>query len=169
MPPTPVHPAMMAIDELRKDCRSERLRRSGPGGQHRNKVETAAVVTHLPSGVRAEANERRSQAQNAAVAMQRLRLRLAIELRTTPGATPSELWRRRSAGGSLRVNPQHAEYPALLAEALDRLAANGWDDRQAAEELGVSRTALVRLLKGEPAAIEQLNACRAARGLRPLR
>src|SRR5262245_3474953 len=55
-----LHPAQLPIDELLPACSFQRTRRSGPGGQHRNKVETAVIVEHKPTGVRAEANERRS-------------------------------------------------------------------------------------------------------------
>ena len=58
------HPAALSPEELLHQCRARRTRRSGPGGQHRNKVETAGVLTHAPTGVQAEANERRSQAEN---------------------------------------------------------------------------------------------------------
>ena len=56
-----VHPASLDVQRLLVDCESRRERRGGPGGQHRNKVETAVVLRHLPTGIVAEANERRSQ------------------------------------------------------------------------------------------------------------
>ena len=37
------HPATWPEGRLLKHCSSRRQRRSGPGGQHRNKVETAVV------------------------------------------------------------------------------------------------------------------------------
>ena len=67
------HPAAVPAVDLLKDCAVERTRRSGPGGQHRNKVETAIVLTHRPTGIQAEASERRSQPENLAVATFRLR------------------------------------------------------------------------------------------------
>ena len=55
-----------------EDLIIERLRRSGPGGQHRNKKSTGIRIVHLPTGITVMATERRSQAQNFEVAMERL-------------------------------------------------------------------------------------------------
>ncbi|TWT90094.1 Peptide chain release factor 2 [Pseudobythopirellula maris] len=164
-----MHPAKLPIDELLKQCDARRLRRSGPGGQHRNKVETAVVLTHTPTGVVAEANERRSQHANHEVAVGRLRVNLALETRDEAPADPSPLWTGRTRGGKISVNPGHADFPALLAEALDTLAATEWDDAAAAERLGVSRTQLLKLLKLEPRAFALLNTHRNAAGLPPLK
>lgn len=181
------HPAALAPEALLQQCEVTRTRRSGPGGQHRNKVETAVVLRHLPSGLRAEANERRSQAENLAAAVFRLRVNLALDLRTPPPADedaaeamlpnvaaateppPSLLWRSRSRGGRLNVSPLHADFPALLAEALDDVERRQGDVRAAAARLGVTPSQLVRFLQCEPRALHRVNEVRKQRGLRPLR
>ncbi len=168
------HPAALPVDVLRKACETRRTRRSGPGGQHRNKVETAVIVTHSPSGVSAEANERRQQAENLAMALFRLRVNLALDVRTLTGSEelppcPSELWRSRCPRGRIAVNPAHDDFPALLAEALDVLDAYDHDPKPAAEFLGSSSSQLVKFLKLEPRAFALVNQRRAAAGLHGLK
>ncbi len=61
---------------LERDCDLEFFIASGPGGQHRNKVETGVRLTHLPSGISVTATERRSQHANREVAYERMATRL---------------------------------------------------------------------------------------------
>lgn len=166
-----LHPAALGDDELLAQCDWHTTRRSGPGGQHRNKVETAVVLTHRPTGIRAEANERRSQTQNRAMAIFRLRLELAVQIRMAveQAKEPGELWRSRAVNRKLSVSAEHADFPTLLAEALDYTAAFEFDLSAAAARLAVSTTQLARFLQQSPQAWLWVNAERQARHLRPLR
>ena len=165
------HPAGLPSELLLAVCEMERLRRSGPGGQHRNKVETGVRLRHRPTGVRAEAFERRSQGENRRVALARLRVCLALEIRFALPADycPSPLWQSRCRGGRIGVSPSHDDFPAILAEALDVIAASDDDVQRAAGVLGCSTSQLIKLLKKEPRAIGLVNQCRARRGLGPLK
>lgn len=164
-----LHPACLPVKKLLADCDVRHERRSGPGGQHRNKVSTAVVLTHRPTGIRAEANERRSQAENHREAMRRLRVRLAVEVRTPVSHTaPSELWQSRVSGRRLSINPAHDDFPALLAEVLNVLAAKEYDIAPSASWLGVSSSQLTKFLQEEAAAWAAVSEARRQRGLRPL-
>lgn len=163
-----MHPAALSDEDLLAGCDETRTRRSGPGGQHRNKVETAVVVRHRTTGLTAEASERRSQAENRQVAVARLRLRLALEHREPPAAEPSPLWRSRVRGGRLEIATDHRDYPAMLAEACDQLEQDGWEPAVTAPRLGVTTSQLVRLFRREPAAWTVFMRRRASLGLRPL-
>lgn len=166
-----LHPAALPVDQLLKECEITRTRRSGPGGQHRNKVETAVVIRHVPTGVSAEASERRSQVENQHVALFRLRLKLAIEVRCNPpgDVVPSELWRSRCRDGRIAVNSEHADFPAILAEALDMVSSHQFDLSAAAAVLGCTTSQLTKLLQQEPRAMAQVNKSRAQHGLKKLR
>jgi hypothetical protein len=163
------HPAACTVEQLWAECELRRLRRSGPGGQHRNKVETAINLHHRPTGVRAEASERRSQAQNRAVALFRLRVNLALEVRRPCGAdyAPSPLWQSRC--GTLKVSASHDDFPALLAEALDVLAAFDAEPKPSAAVLGCTPSQLIRLLQIDPHALTLVNRWRSEGKRHPLR
>ena len=63
-------------DILKRQVIIETYRSRGPGGQRKNKTETAVRLRHLPSGITVIATEHRSQVQNRNLAFQRLRKRL---------------------------------------------------------------------------------------------
>src|SRR5919108_5653837 len=63
-------------EALERDCDLEFFIASGPGGQHRNKVETGVRLTHRPSGISVTAVERRSQHANLEAAFERMAQRL---------------------------------------------------------------------------------------------
>lgn len=172
----PLHPACLPVEELLSECEVRRQRRSGPGGQHRNKVETAVILTHLPTGISAEANERRSQSENHAEAVFRLRLRLALQVRPLESSAdhsalpePSNLWRSRCVNGRIKVAADHADFPALLAEVLDLLSLCNYDPKPAAEHLDCTVSQLIKFLKTELKAFALMNAHRQSQGLFPLK
>jgi hypothetical protein len=173
-----MHPSQLPLDKLQSQCRWGFSRASGPGGQHRNKVETAATIEHLPSGIRASATEERSQQRNRQVALQRLRLALAVEYRepqnheacdTRPKeqsaeVRPSETWRQYCRSGKLRISLENEHFPALLAEVFQTLGDLDYHLPKTAEHLGTSATQLVRFLASYPPALERLNENLIARG-----
>ena len=63
--------------KLLAQCEVQAHRAGGPGGQHRNKAETAVRLVHLPTGVAAEGKDQRSRGQNLSAALERLREKLA--------------------------------------------------------------------------------------------
>jgi hypothetical protein len=164
------HPAALAPEELLKACETMRSKGSGPGGQHRNKVETAITLTHKPSGVMGAASERRSQVENAKAALFRLRVNLALEVRGDYSLThgPSDLLRSRVVKGRLLLNPEHVDFPAILAEVLDLLWLKHWDVATAASLLELTSTQVVKLLRQEPRALAICNEQRQHRGLHSL-
>jgi len=166
-----MHPASLPDDRLLAACDVRRTKGGGPGGRHRNSTESRVVVRHAATGVEASAGERRNQHENLDVALRRLRLALATEVRLVVErpAPPSALWTSRVRGGRIVCAAGHRDFPTLLAEALDVVGAELWDARAAAEHLGVTSTQLVRFVAMHPAALVEWNRRRTERGMGALR
>lgn len=65
----------LSIDD--KDLVVTCFKASGPGGQKKNKTESAVRIKHLPTGIIVTATESRSQFENRERALLRLQERLA--------------------------------------------------------------------------------------------
>jgi len=78
---TPVTRFPTDRESLERDCDVEFFVAGGPGGQHRNKVETGVRLTHRPSGLVVTATERRSQSANREAAFERMAEKLEARQR----------------------------------------------------------------------------------------
>ena len=138
---------------LLKECHQERYRASGPGGQRRNKVETAIRLHHRLSGLVAQAEESRSPEENRTRAIRRLRERMAVELRAPfdLGAPPPvpELAAHLGPDSALSINPRNRAYPIVVATVLDALEAGEGSYAKAARALGLSTSQVLRFLRSD--------------------
>jgi protein subunit release factor B len=98
-------PNQIDTDNLKKQVIVETYRSRGPGGQRKNKTETAVRLRHLPSGITVTATEQRSQFQNLKIAFERLGERLRRlhqkKRRRIPTAVPLRSIEKRIEGKKL--------------------------------------------------------------------
>lgn len=75
-----------------KDVLVQTFRASGPGGQHRNKVETAVRLIHNASGIIVTATDSKSQMQNRKKAWQKIETQLKIRNEQLLKSNNTEQW-----------------------------------------------------------------------------
>ncbi len=89
-------------EALEQACEMEFFVAGGPGGQHRNKVETAVRLTHRPTGLIVTATERRSQSANRDAAYERMAEKLlalqVVQKPRCPTRTPKAVKEKRLDG-----------------------------------------------------------------------
>ena len=64
------------LSNLEKETKVVYYKSSGPGGQRKNKRETAVKLYHVPTGIKVIATESRSQSENKNLAFRRLKKKL---------------------------------------------------------------------------------------------
>jgi len=150
----------LSDEDLLTECRVDRTRGSGRGGQKRNVTDSAVRLTHLPTGLQAMSDATRSQARNRQSALRRLRRVIALDCRLPP---PAE-WPYPVLPGK-----RDARYVRWLACILDLLEAFGYRVSDAAESIGISTGRFVRMLAGDAGLWQRVNKERRERDLPPLR
>ena len=167
-----MNPLRLSDAALLAQCELDRFRGSGPGGQKRNKTESAVRLRHRPSGLSVVASESRSQHENRGRALRRLRQRIAAQLRQPVDLAgyqvPAEL-RALCPGATPRLGPRDVAYPLAVQQLLDLFAALRSSVADTGTRLGLSTGATSRMLLAEPWVARAANALRVACGRRPLR
>ena len=153
-------------------CDVDRFRASGPGGQKRNKTDSAVRLRHRASGVEAQAVESRSQHENRARALRRLRMTIALRLRAPvdlDGGVVAAPLDEAIRDGRIAMGRRDARYPATVAALFDVLESAGWRLSDVARHLEVSTAAIGRFLARDDTVFRAANERRQALKLTPLR
>ena len=171
-------------------CTEHTYRASGPGGQKRNKTDSA-VRLHLPlthggrsasrceapsaeprpcvkglpqAGITVTATESRSQHENRARALRRMRQAIALEIRD-----PVDLAAYRPSqcmgacirtGTGLRLGRRDGRYNHVVRELLDLIAGCRVRLSDAAALLGITTANLTTFLRKDPKLLDRVNRMR---------
>jgi hypothetical protein len=164
--------------QLLAQCDVDTYRASGPGGQKRNKTSSAVRIRHAPSGLIVIAEESRSQHENRARALRRLRQALYLKIRDTLTeadltaeslATLQDYQRARDGTGRLDLGVKDARFWPAAGVVLDVLHALDGRVSDTARLLGISTGNLISFLQTSPKVWEQANFLRAQFDQKPLR
>lgn len=165
--------AWLTLDDaaLLRQCRVDTYRASGPGGQKRNKTSSAVRLRHEPSGLIAIAEESRSQHENKARALRRLRTMIALEIRADP--SEDELIRCvqpwRTSANTIEISARNPAWPLVAALCLDILHIHAGRTAPSAAAVGITTAQFTRFLTSDVKLLASANRIRAANSLKPLR
>ena len=167
---------LLASDEqLIAQSEVDRYRASGPGGQHRNKTESAVRLRHKASGASAIGEDSRSQHENKLHAVRRLRAAIALDVRepvVLETYMPSPRLAAMVAAGTAPLGAKTkltGEYWAGMAELLDLLVAGNLEIAATAQRLKITTGAMSKLILHDEAVARVVNDLRRAAQMRPLR
>ncbi|MFA6568392.1 MAG: peptide chain release factor-like protein [Victivallales bacterium] len=148
----------MSDGELSALCRMQAFKSSGPGGQKVNKTSSAVRLIHNPSGIEVTSSESRSQHENRHHALKKMRMKIALEIRSD----------EKKDIDNFEIGVSNPKYPLFSALLLDSLDDYGFRIRDCAQFLRLSTGQFVRLLEKDPEIWRKVNSERKTRGLKPL-
>ena len=112
--------ASLTAEELARECEVQVFRASGPGGQGVNTTDSAVRMRHVPSGIVVTARESRSQFQNRASCLRKLKTELERRARPPKQRKPTK--------------PSKAAKARRLANKRHRAQVKAYRRRPGAEE-----------------------------------
>lgn len=164
--------------QLLAQCDVDTYRASGPGGQKRNKTSSAVRLRHGPTGLIVIAEESRSQHDNKAKALTRLRHALFLDLRDDLPpesrmpevvATHPDYSNARDRTGKLKLSAKNPRFWPAAGVVLDVLYAVEARVADAAALLAISTGNLIDFLQTDPKVWQEANRLRTAFGQKALR
>ena len=165
-----MRPDLLDDAALLSECQVDTFRGPGPGGQKRNKTDSAVRLRHGPTGIIVVAGESRSQHENRARALKRLRKALALRVRQpAPDSLSPAVAACIGRDSRLRVGQRDARYLPAAAAVLDVLAAERGSVSEAAARIGITTGNLSSFLTDDEDLLAEANRLRAEFDLKPLR
>ena len=171
----------LALDDaaLLRQCDLHAYKSSGPGGQHRNKVSSAIRLRHHPTGIAVHGDDSRSQHENKAAALRRLRMNIACRVRrpvdTTQHVLPPIVRECifRTRGGTdtprrMQIGRKDRRFWQVVAFLLDVLDCCQGRLADAAAYLCITTSNMVSLLQEDRHLLAAAQAIRKTHGQRPL-
>ncbi|MSR32735.1 MAG: peptide chain release factor-like protein [Gemmataceae bacterium] len=168
--------ATLPDNSLLDQCEVDTYRASGPGGQKRNKTSSAVRLRHLPSGLMVIAEESRSQHENKARALRRLRKAFYLKIRkgvvvhgeAGEMARHPELAPALDADNRPHGSPKNETFWPAVGIILDMLEHYQGRVSDVALSLGTTTGAVVSFLKQDDKVWESVNHIRVRLGQHPL-
>lgn len=148
----------MSDEELSAFCKLQAFKSSGPGGQKVNKTSSAVRLTHNPTGIEVTSSESRSQHENRHHALKKMRMKIALEIRSDG----------KKGIDKFEISVSNPRYPLFAALLLDSLNDYGFRIRDCAQFLHMSTGQLIRLLEKDPEIWRKVNSERKTIGLKAL-
>ena len=111
--------ARLSDEDLARQCEAEAFHASGPGGQGVNTTDSAVRMRHVPTGIVVTSREQRSQLQNRATCLRKIRQQLELRARrpkVRKATKPSKAARQRRLDAKKRRSDVKASRRRLTAE-----------------------------------------------------
>ena len=147
-------------------CREDTMRAGGPGGQHVNRTVSAVRLVHLATGTTVQCQDHRERLRNHIDAVRAMRIALALVVR---GVCQVEWLDPYRSGRQIRAGGQANDYHLLVGCALDALTRCEGRLAEAAGDLRISTSQLVKLLTADKSVHTAVNAMRQMHGQGPLK
>lgn len=169
-------------EEILAQCDIHIYKASGPGGQHRNKVSSAVRLKHKITGITATANDSRSQHSNRKMAMQRMRMNIALRLRSPIPLTheksnlPEILTEcihvaskgPKAGSARLTIGRKNHRFWTVAALLLDLLGGAEGKLAQVSGNLGITTGNLTSVFKSDRHLLAAVQKIRKSHNMRPI-